>query len=120
MKTYSLIQKPIQIVRDHQLKVAGLLVLFIVAAIILKLSRFKKDKLNQFLHSLGFTETDHKTGEIIYPKVIIKKEKIIIRKSNKISKRTVEDNKSSFEKFFRASILDIEDYKGETIIYIVR
>jgi hypothetical protein len=117
MKTQSLIQKKEEFIKDHQLKIGGLSLLIVFIFIALTIKKMKENKLKQFLHSLDLTETNHKTQKIIYPIIIIKKDKIIINNSHKINKKTLDDNRDAFEKFFQINILDIEDSKQKTIIY---
>lgn len=117
MRTQTLIQKKEEF-KDHQLKIGGLMAIVIFVIILYQYKKFKKNQLNQFLHSHDLTEIDIKTGNIIIPKLKIKKEKIIISKSNKINKKVIEEKAEAFEKFFNIQILEIEDFKQKTIIYI--
>lgn len=117
MNTQSLIQKKEEFIKSHQLKIGGSIILIILIFVIITIKKSKEKKLKQFLHSLDFTETDFKTQKIIYPNIKIKKDKIIIGKSNKINKKIVEDKKDFFEKFFEIQILQVEDERQKTTIY---
>jgi hypothetical protein len=118
MKTQSLIQKKDEFLKDHQLKIGGSLFFILIIVITYLINKSKQNKLNQFLHAHDFTETDFKTGNIIIPKLKTTKNKIVISKSNKINKKIVEEKTDAFEKFFNIKILNVEDEKQKTIIYI--
>lgn len=117
MKTLSLIQKKYEPTKDQQLKIGGLAVCVVFILVLSQHLKRKKNKLNQFLYSLGFTEIDFKTQKSIYPKVKIMKDKIIFSNSNKLNKQSVEEKRTAFEKFFEIEILEIEDSQQTTIIF---
>jgi hypothetical protein len=117
MKTLSLIIQKNEFIKEHQVLIGVSFSLIIITTLIILIKNYKKSKLNQFLHALGFSETDFKTQKNIYPKVVFKKDKIVISNSYKINKDTVEEKRTAFEKFFEIQILEIEDLKQNTIIY---
>lgn len=117
MKTQSLIQKKDEFIKDHQFKIGGSLALIFLLFIIVLMKKHKANKLNQWLHSMKYSEENFKTKKIMYPKFIISKNKIVIKNSNLITKKEVEDKTDSFEKFFGIQILQVEDENKKTIIY---
>lgn len=117
MNTQSLIQKKDEFIKGHQLKIGGSIILMIFIFTVIIIKKLKENRLNQFLHSLDFTEINHKTQKIIYPNITIRKDKIIIKNSHKINKKEVEEKRDAFEKFFEIQILQVEDEKQKTIIY---
>lgn len=118
MKTQSLIKRKDEFIKDHQLKIGGSLVLIILLFVVVLMKKLKANKLNQWLHSMKYSEENFKTKKIMYPKFLISKDKIVIKDSNLINQKEVEDKRESFEKFFQVQILDIRDEKRKTVIYI--
>lgn len=118
MKTQSLIQKKDEFLKDHQFKIGGLLILTLVTVVLFLLRKHKRDRLNQWLHSMEYTEIDYKTQKIMFPKIIISKNRIVVKNSNLIHHKEVEESREAWEKFFRVKILEISDENGKTILDI--
>lgn len=120
MKTQSLILKKEEVLKDHQLKIGGLLIIVLIAITFLLVRKSKKDRLNQWFHSMEYTEINHKTQKIMFPKIIISKNRIVIKNSNLIHHKEVEESREAWEKFFRVKILEISDENGKTILDITK
>ncbi len=93
------------------------IVVFIVLVIIIKKTLFSNN-LKQFLHSRDYTEIDYRTNKTKYPNISFSKEKVIIKNSNKISSKTVLNDREHWELFLNQRILSVEDRDRKTIILL--
>lgn len=89
----------------------------VLLVIIIKKTLFK-NRLKQFLHSREYTEIDYRTNNTKYPSITFSKEKVVIKNSNKISSKTVLNDREHWELFLNQRILSVEDKDRKTIILL--
>lgn len=118
MKKSNLIQLASDLIQPHQVEVLGGVVFLIVLFSLYIYFKVRGNKLKQFLFANGYTETNFKTNETIYPSISWSKEKIVIKGSTKITSKQILDDREKWEKFFNIQILSSEDSKQKTIVYL--
>lgn len=100
-----------------QLFVVTAIVLTTIAVFLLNL-KIKKKRSNEFLHSNNYSSKDPTSGEVIYPKIIFKSDRVILCDCYKKSFKEVLEDREKWEKFLNRKILDARDENRRTIIYV--
>lgn len=118
MKTNSLTKKVENSFYQYREYVFGGLTLVLVILFFIVKLKIKSHKLKQFLHSNGYTETHFKSGKVKYPKILIKKDRVIIKNCYVKSFQEVQNDKDKWQKFLNTKIFSIEDKDGKTIIFL--
>lgn len=114
----SIFLQAVDLVQLHRGEILGGAFVLILVTYAIVAFWIRRNKLKQFLFANGYTETNFRSKETIYPKISKSKTTITIRGSSKVTSKQVLDDREKWEKFFNIQILTAEDENKKTIIYL--